>query len=142
MMSLVAKRFDEAKAGKPIQLFKSHRPGIAAGEQKRDFIYVDDATAVVRWLMQTPSVSGIFNVGTGQARSFRDLMTAMFAALGREPAIDYIDMPVALRDSYQYFTQAETGNLRRAGYNADFTPLEAAVKSYVTCYLDRADRYR
>jgi ADP-L-glycero-D-manno-heptose 6-epimerase len=142
MMSLVAKRFDEAKAGKPIQLFKSHRPGIAAGEQKRDFIYVDDATAVVRWLMQTPSVSGIFNVGTGQARSFRDLMTAMFAALGREPAIDYIDMPAALRDSYQYFTQAETANLRRAGYNADFTPLEAAVKSYVTCYLDRADRYR
>src|ERR1700689_1619512 len=83
----------------------------------------------------TPPRSGIFNVGTGQARSFRDLMTAMFAALGREPAIDYIDMPAALRDSYQYFTQAETANLRRAGYNADFTPLEAAVKSYVTCYL-------
>ncbi|MFY9695361.1 MAG: ADP-glyceromanno-heptose 6-epimerase [Xanthobacteraceae bacterium] len=142
MMSLVAKRFDEAKAGKPIQLFKSHRPGIAAGEQKRDFIYIDDAIAVVRWLLQTPSVSGIFNVGTGQARSFRDLMTAMFSALGREPAIDYVDMPVALRDSYQYFTQAETANLRRAGYNADFTPLEAAVKHYVTCYLDRADRYR
>ena len=83
MMSLVAKRFDEAKAGKPIRLFKSHRPGIADGEQKRDFIYVDDAIAVVRWLMETPAVSGIFNVGTGQARSFRDLMTAMFAALGR-----------------------------------------------------------
>ncbi len=142
MMSLVAKRFDEAKAGKPIHLFKSHRPGIAAGEQKRDFIYVDDAIAVLRWLLETPSVSGIFNVGTGQARSFRDLMTAMFAALGREPAIEYIDMPVALRDSYQYFTQAETANLRRAGYNADFTPLEAAVKRYVNCYLDRADRYR
>ena len=142
MMSLVAKRFDEAKAGKPIRLFKSHRPGVADGEQKRDFIYVDDAIAVVRWLMETPSVSGIYNVGTGQARSFRDLMTAMFAALGRPPAIDYIDMPVALRDSYQYFTQAETGNLRRAGYNADFTPLEAAAKRYVNCYLDRADRYR
>ncbi len=142
MMSLVAKRFDEAKAGKPIQLFKSHRPGIAAGEQKRDFISVDDAVAVVRWLMATPSVSGIFNVGTGQARSFRDLMTAMFEALGRAPAIEYVDMPVSLRDSYQYFTQAETANLRRAGYNADFTPLEAAVKRYVTGYLDRADRYR
>jgi ADP-L-glycero-D-manno-heptose 6-epimerase len=142
MMSLVAKRFDEAKAGRPVRLFKSHRPGIADGEQKRDFIYVDDAIAVVRWLMETPAVSGIFNVGTGQARSFRDLMTAMFAALGRPPAIEYIDMPASLRDSYQYFTQAETANLRRAGYNADFTPLDAAVKRYVNCYLDRADRYR
>jgi len=142
MMSLVAKRFDDAKAGKPIQLFKSHRAGIADGEQKRDFIYVDDAIAVVRWLMETPAVSGIFNVGTGVARSFRDLMTAMFAALRRPPAIEYTDMPAAIRDSYQYHTQAETTNLRRAGYNADFTPLEAAVQRYVTCYLDRADRYR
>jgi ADP-L-glycero-D-manno-heptose 6-epimerase len=142
MMSLVAKRFDEAKAGKPVRLFKSHRSGIADGEQKRDFIYVDDAIAVVRWLMDTPAVSGIFNVGTGQARSFRDSMSAMFAALGRQPAIEYIDMPVSIRDSYQYFTQAETANLRRAGYNADFTPLEAAVKRYVDCYLDRTDRYR
>jgi ADP-L-glycero-D-manno-heptose 6-epimerase len=142
MMSLVAKRFDEAKAGKTIRLFKSHRPGIADGEQKRDFIYVDDAVAVVRWLLATPQVSGLFNVGTGTARSFRDLIGAMFAALGRQPAIEYIDMPAAIRDSYQYFTQAETGNLRRAGYNAAFTPLEAAVKHYVTTYLDRADRYR
>ena len=76
MMSLVAKRFDEAKAGKPMRLFKSHRAGIADGEQKRDFIYVDDAVAVVRWLIETPSVSGIFNVGTGAARSFRDMMMA------------------------------------------------------------------
>jgi ADP-L-glycero-D-manno-heptose 6-epimerase len=142
MMSLVAKRFDEAKAGKPIKLFKSHRDGIADGEQRRDFIYVDDAVAVTRWLIETPAVSGIFNVGTGEARSFRDLMVSMFAALGRQPLIDYIDMPVSIRDSYQYFTQATTDNLRRAGYNADFTPLEAAVKRYVNDYLDRADRYR
>jgi ADP-L-glycero-D-manno-heptose 6-epimerase len=142
MMSLVAKRFDDAKAGKPIQLFKSHRPGIADGEQKRDFIYVDDALAVVRWLMATPAVSGIFNVGTGAARSFRDLMMATFAALGGQGTIEYIDMPVSIRDSYQYFTQAETENLRRAGYNTDFTPLEAAVRRYVNDYLDRSDRYR
>jgi ADP-L-glycero-D-manno-heptose 6-epimerase len=142
MMSLVAKRFDEAKAGKPIKLFKSHRDGIADGEQRRDFIYIDDAVAVTRWLIETPSVSGIFNVGTGEARSFRDLMVSMFAALGRQPLIDYIDVPVSIRDSYQYFTQAKTDNLRRAGYNADFTPLEAAVKRYVNDYLDRADRYR
>jgi len=142
MMSLVAKRFAEAKAGQTIRLFKSHRPGIADGEQKRDFIYVDDAVAVLRWLMETPAVSGIFNVGTGQARSFHDLMAAMFAALGRKAAIEYIDMPASIRDSYQYFTQAETANLRHAGYNADFTPLEAGVKRYVERFLDRADRYR
>ncbi len=142
MMSLVAKRFDEAKAGKPVRLFKSYRPGISDGEQQRDFIYVDDAVAVVRWLIDTPMVSGLFNVGTGKARSFRDLITAMFAALGRAPAIEYIDMPAPIRDSYQYFTQAETENLRRAGYNADFTALEDAVRHYVTHYLDRPDRYR
>jgi ADP-L-glycero-D-manno-heptose 6-epimerase len=142
MMSLVAKRFDDAKAGKIIRLFKSHRSGIADGEQKRDFIYVDDAVAVVRWLLATPTVSGIFNVGTGQARSFRDLIGAMFAALGREPAIEYVDMPAEIRDSYQYFTQADTGNLRRAGYNGAFTPLEDSVRHYVATYLDRTDRYR
>jgi ADP-L-glycero-D-manno-heptose 6-epimerase len=142
MMSLVAKRFDEARSGKPVRLFKSHRAGVADGEQKRDFIYVDDAVAVVRWLLDTPTVSGIFNVGTGEARSFRDLITAMFAALGRDPAIEYIDMPLSIRNSYQYFTQAQTENLRRAGYNAHFTTLEEAVRRYVTSYLDRADRYR
>jgi ADP-L-glycero-D-manno-heptose 6-epimerase len=142
MMSLVAKRFADVKAGKPIRLFKSHRDGIADGAQRRDFIYVDDAVAVVRWLMQTPSVSGIFNVGTGQARSFRELMLAMFAALGKAPNIEYIDMPVAIRDQYQYFTQASVENLRKAGYNAGFTPLDEAVNRYVRSYLDQPDRYR
>jgi ADP-L-glycero-D-manno-heptose 6-epimerase len=142
MMSLVAKRFEEARSGKPIRLFKSYRAGIADGEQKRDFIYVDDAVAVVRWLLDAPTVSGIFNVGTGEARSFHDLITAVFAALGREPAIEYIDMPISIRDSYQYFTQAETENLRRAGYNAHFTTIEEAVRRYVTSFLDRSDPYR
>jgi ADP-L-glycero-D-manno-heptose 6-epimerase len=142
MMSLLAKRFDDAKAGKPIRLFKSYREGIADGEQKRDFIYVDDAVAVVRWLMETPSVSGIFNVGTGKARSFRDLMAAMFAALGRPPTIEFIEMPSAIRNSYQYFTQAEVANLERSGYNGGFTGLEDAVRRYVTQFLDRDDRYR
>ena len=142
MMSLVAKRFDDARSGKAIRLFKSHRAGIADGEQKRDFIYVDDAVAVVQWLLETPSVSGIFNVGTGRARSFRDLILAVFQALGRAPNIEYVDTPSAIRDSYQYFTQAEVENLRRAGYQAAFTPLEDAVGRYVTEFLDRADRYR
>src|SRR5262252_398839 len=142
MMSLVAKRFDEANGGKAVRLFKSHRDGVAAGEQKRDFIYIDDAVAVMRWLLGTPSVSGIFNVGTGQARSFRDLMAAMFRALGREPAIDYIDMPAAIRNQYQYFTEAKVENLRRAGYNTGFTPLEEGVNRYVTLFLNQPDRYR
>jgi ADP-L-glycero-D-manno-heptose 6-epimerase len=142
MMSLLAKRFADAKAGKPVRLFKSHRAGIADGEQKRDFIYVDDAVAVVRWLLDRPAVCGIFNVGTGTARSFRDLIAAMFAALGCEPAIEYVDMPVSIRDSYQYHTQAETANLRRAGYDVPVLALEEAVRRYVTCYLDCADRYR
>jgi ADP-L-glycero-D-manno-heptose 6-epimerase len=141
MMSLVAKRFEDARSGKPVRLFKSHRDGIADGEQKRDFIYVDDAVAVVRWLLETPAVSGIFNVGTGVARSFRDLVVAMFRALGKPANIEYIDMPPAIRDQYQYFTQAEIENLRRAGYNAGFTPLEDAVTRYVTRYLSSADRY-
>jgi ADP-L-glycero-D-manno-heptose 6-epimerase len=142
MMSLIAKRFDEAKAGNPVRLFKSYRDGVADGDQRRDFIYVDDAVAVVRWLIETPQVSGVFNVGTGKPRSFRDMMTAMFAALGRAPNIEYIAMPETIRDSYQYFTQASVEKLQRAGYNAGFTPLEMAVKRYVTAFLDQADRYR
>jgi ADP-L-glycero-D-manno-heptose 6-epimerase len=142
MMSLIAKKFDDAKGGRPIQLFKSHRDGIADGEQKRDFIYVDDAVAVVRWMLETPQVTGMFNVGTGKARSFKDLITAMFAAIGRAPNIEYIDMPEAIRDSYQYFTESHVANLQRAGYNAGFAPLEDSVRRYVTQFLDREDRYR
>ena len=142
MMSLVAKRFDDAKAGRAVRLFKSHREGVGDGEQRRDFIYVDDAVAVVRWLMETPSVSGIFNVGTGRARSFRDLISSLFRALGLEPKIEYIDMPENIRGQYQYFTEANVESLLRAGFNAGFTSLEDGVKSYVTKFLNTADRYR
>jgi ADP-L-glycero-D-manno-heptose 6-epimerase len=142
MMSLIAKRFDDAKAGIPVRLFKSHRPGIADGDQRRDFIYVDDAVAVVRWLLEARDVSGIFNVGTGKARSFHELISAMYAALGRSPQIEFVDMPAAIRDNYQYFTEASVANLRRAGYNSAFTSLEEGVKRYVTEFLDRPDRYR
>jgi ADP-L-glycero-D-manno-heptose 6-epimerase len=142
MMSLVTKRFDEVKAGQTVKLFKSHRDGIADGDQRRDFIYIDDVVSVVRWLIETPKVSGLYNVGTGAARSFRDLITATFAALGREPKIEYVDMPASIRNSYQYFTQASVENLRGAGYNAGFTPLEEAVKRYVVAFLDTADRFR
>lgn len=142
MASVVCRVFDDAKAGKPVRLFKSHRDGVADGDQRRDFVYVDDAVAVMRWLLETPSISGLFNVGTGVARSFRDMIVAMFAALGRAPNIEFVDMPAAIRDKYQYFTQSDVEKLRRAGYNAGFTRLEDAVGRYVSDYLDRPDRYR
>jgi ADP-L-glycero-D-manno-heptose 6-epimerase len=142
MMSVLARRFDDVKAGRVVQLFKSHREGIADGDQRRDFIYVDDVVRVVMWLLATPSVSGLFNVGTGKARSFRDLTLAVYAALGASPNIEYIDMPEQIRGSYQYFTQSEVDRLHRAGYNGGFTTLEDAVKAYVGDYLDRPDRFR
>jgi ADP-L-glycero-D-manno-heptose 6-epimerase len=142
MASVLSKVFAGAKAGQPVRLFKSHRDGIADGDQRRDFIYVDDVVDVLRWLLDQSSVNGIFNVGTGKAESFRDMITAMFKAFGRAPNIEYVDMPESIRGQYQYFTQSSVENLRRAGYNAGFTPLETAVAQYVNGYLDRDDRYR
>jgi len=142
MMSVLARRFDDVKAGRTVQLFKSHREGIADGDQRRDFIYVDDVVRVVMWLLAAPSVSGLFNVGTGTARSFRDLMLAAYAALGAKPNIEYVDMPEQIRGSYQYFTQSEVDRLQHAGYNGGFTALEDAVDAYVKAFLDRTDRFR
>jgi ADP-L-glycero-D-manno-heptose 6-epimerase len=142
MMSVLARRFDDVRAGRVVELFKSHRDGIADGDQRRDFIYVDDVVRVMMWLLSTPSISGIFNVGTGKARSFKDLMLSAYAALGMAPNIRYVDMPEAIRGSYQYFTQSDVGRLTRAGYNGGFTGLEEAVGIYVKGYLDRADRFR
>ncbi len=142
MMSVLARRFDDIRAGRVVQLFKSHREGIADGDQRRDFVYVDDVVRVMMWLLATPSISGIFNVGTGKARSFRDLMLSAYAALGTAPNIQYVDMPEAIRGSYQYFTQSNVDRLQRAGYNGGFTALEGAVETYVKDFLDRADRFR
>jgi ADP-L-glycero-D-manno-heptose 6-epimerase len=142
MASVLARRFDEIRSGRPVQLFKSHRDGFADGDQRRDFIYVDDVVRVMMWLLATPAVSGIFNVGTGKARSFKDLMLSAYGALGLKPNIQYIDMPEQIRDSYQYFTQSEIDRLSAAGYNGGFTGLEDAVGQYVKGYLDAADRFR
>jgi len=142
MMSVLARRFDDIRSGRAVQLFKSHRDGIADGDQRRDFIYVDDTVRVMLWLLATPQVSGLFNVGTGTARSFKDLILSAYAALGTRPNIDYVDMPQAIRDSYQYFTQSDVDRLRSAGYNGGFTPLEEAVGLNVEGYLDQADRFR
>ena len=142
MASVLARRFDDIKGGRAVQLFKSHRAGIADGDQRRDFIYVDDVVRVVMWLLAAPAVSGLFNVGTGKARSFRDLILSAYAALGLQSNIQYVDMPEAIRDSYQYFTEARVDRLRGAGYNGGFTPLEDAVTLYVKGYLDCSDRFR
>jgi ADP-L-glycero-D-manno-heptose 6-epimerase len=142
MRSVLCKVFPDAKTGRPVRLFKSDRADIPDGGQSRDFIYVLDAAAVVLWLLDHPRVSGIYNVGTGEARSFRDMILALFTALKREPQIHYIDMPAQLSGRYQYLTQARMERLRAAGYDAPFTPLEAAVEDYVTRFLDRPDPYR
>ena len=142
MMSVLARRFDDIKSGRNVQLFKSHREGIADGDQRRDFIYVDDVVRVIMWLLATKNVNGIFNVGTGTARSFKDLIVSAYGALGTRPNIDYIDMPEQIRGSYQYFTQANVDRLLGAGYNGGFTKLEDAVGAYVKSFLDQPDRYR
>lgn len=142
MINVLAKRFDDLKAGRKVQLFKSHRDGIADGDQRRDFIYVDDVVRVIMWLLSGARPNGIFNVGTGQARSFRELMLAGYAALGLPPNIEYVDMPDNMRAGYQYFTQARMDRLLRAGYNGGFTSLEEAVRLYVTGFLNSGDPYR
>jgi ADP-L-glycero-D-manno-heptose 6-epimerase len=142
MRSVVATAFPAARAGEAVRLFKSHRAGTADGWQQRDFIWVGDCVEVLLWLYDMRHVSGLFNCGTGRARSFHDLVVALFQALGRPPAIDYIEMPEALRPRYQYFTEARTGRLRQAGYEAPFTPLEEGVRLYVTRYLSAEDPYR
>jgi ADP-L-glycero-D-manno-heptose 6-epimerase len=142
MMSVLARRFDDIKAGRGVQLFKSHRDGIADGDQRRDFIYVDDVVRVMMWLLASSNVSGLFNVGTGKARSFKDLILAAYASLGATPNIAYVDMPEAIRGSYQYFTQSEVDRLQAAGYNGGFTALEDAVSRYVKDHLDSVDRFR
>lgn len=141
MASVVSKLHPRVMAGEPARLFKSHRPDYADGGQLRDFVWVGDCVAVMLWLMENSQVSGLFNVGSGKARSFRDLALATFAAAGREPRIEYVDMPEALRDKYQYFTQANMGKLRRAGFTIPFTELEDGVGLYVQDYLATSDPY-
>jgi ADP-L-glycero-D-manno-heptose 6-epimerase len=143
MTSLVAKNYVSITAGEPIRLFKSHRPDFADGEQTRDFVYVKDCVAVMLWLWREAraEVNGIYNVGSGEARSFLDLMRATGTACGRPPVIEYIDIPEAIRPSYQYFTEANMSRLRQAGYNAPFMRLEEAVNDFVSNHLAQPDPY-
>ncbi|MGE0718836.1 MAG: ADP-glyceromanno-heptose 6-epimerase [Alphaproteobacteria bacterium] len=142
MRSVVAKITPGIAAGEPAVLFRSHRPDYSDGGQLRDFIHVDDCVAVMLWLFENPGVSGLFNVGTGRARSFADLAAAVAVAAGRTPRITFVDTPEAIRAKYQYFTEARVDRLRAAGYAGQFTPLERGVASYVRDYLLTDDPYR
>jgi ADP-L-glycero-D-manno-heptose 6-epimerase len=135
MRSLVCKSYADALNTGVIRLFKSYKPEYRDGEQRRDFLYVKDAVAMTLHLAANPAANGIFNIGSGEARTWNDLARAVFAALGREPRIEYIDMPETIRDKYQYFTQADIHKLRAAGYNQSVTSLEEAVRDYVVNYL-------
>lgn len=134
MMSVICKRFRDVRDRGAIGLFKSYRTGYADGGQKRDFIYVKDAVEAVFFLLTHPAANGIFNLGSGAARSWNDLASAMFAAVGKPPRIDYIDMPEEIRPKYQYFTEAKMDRLRRAGFDRPAASLEEAVKDY-SAYL-------
>ncbi len=142
MKSVAAQVWPSVRDGNAVQLFRSYREGIPDGGQKRDFVYVRDVADVVAWLLATPEVNGVFNLGSGQARSFEDLARAVFAAAGQPAQIDYIPMPTAIRDHYQYFTEARMERLASAGYSGAFTSLEDGVADYVRSYLATDDPYR
>ena len=131
MQSLVGKFYPIIEAEGTVTLFKSHNAGYRDGGQLRDFVYVKDCVATVGWLLQNPNVTGLFNVGTGAARSFLDLVNAVAAAVGRPPNVRFVDTPAELRDKYQYFTQADISKLRAAGFDQPFHSLEEGVQDFV-----------
>lgn len=135
MRSLVNKSFAQVMHTGVIRLFKSYRPEYADGEQRRDFLYVKDAVRMTLHLAETPQAAGIFNIGSGKAHTWNELAHAIFSALGREPRIEYIEMPEAIRDKYQYFTEANIEKLQSTGYMLPITPLAEAVRDYVRNYL-------
>jgi ADP-L-glycero-D-manno-heptose 6-epimerase len=140
--SAVFHAFQEAASGGPARLFRSGLPGIADGEQRRDFVHVDDCVAVILWLLENPSVSGLFNVGSGQARSLLDLARVVFAGLGQPERLAFVDMPAHLLDQYQHFTEAPLARLREAGYDRPMMGLEDGVGAYVRDHLMRVDQHR
>ncbi len=142
MRSVAHKTWGQLADGGRARLFRSNRPDIPDGGQKRDFVYVKDCADVVCWLLlERPDVGGVFNVGTGLARSFKDLSLAVHAAMDKEPDIEFVDMPQAIRHSYQNFTQAPVERLRAAGYDRPFTGLEEGVADYVRGHLATKDPY-
>jgi ADP-L-glycero-D-manno-heptose 6-epimerase len=142
MMSVAARSFAGVRRGESMRLFRSLRPDYADGGQLRDFVYVKDCVDVVLWLLDNSRICGLFNVGSGVARSWLDLANALFAANDRPPSIEFIDMPSQLSANYQYFTEARLDRLRAVGYPKPFTTLEAGIADYVHNYLLRSNPYR
>lgn len=135
MRSLVHKAYGQIAATGRVQLFRSHRDDYRDGEQRRDFLYVKDAVAMTLHLATTRSANGLFNIGSGQANTWLTLVDAIFSAIGRERAVDFVDIPEIIRDKYQYFTEANIDKLRAAGYTAPASSLVQAVRDYVQGYL-------
>lgn len=140
--SVIAHIFPLVRDGKQTPLFKSYNPNYKDGEQKRDFVWVGDIVNVICWmLLKAPQVNGLFNIGSGEARTFYDLAVATWTAVGKEPKITFKDMPETLREKYQYFTQADLTKLRAVGYPYEMTKLEDGVRQYVQNYLNKQDMY-
>jgi ADP-L-glycero-D-manno-heptose 6-epimerase len=135
MASVIFHAYKQIRESGEMKLFRSHKKEYRDGEQLRDFIYVKDVVDVMIWMMESREFPGIYNLGTGKARSFNDLVTAVFNSMDRKTNISYIDTPEDIRDKYQYFTEAEMGKLKSAGYTEEFTPLEDGVNEYVQNYL-------
>lgn len=140
--SVIAHIFPVVKADEEVKLFKSYHPDYKDGEQLRDFVWVGDIVSVILWALENKNISGLYNIGTGKARSFYDLAKATWNALGKQEKIGFKDMPVELRGKYQYFTEADLTKLRLAGYTKPMTSLEDGVREYVQNYLNKEDMYR
>ncbi len=141
MISVVKRKFDELQAGGPARLFASDVPGLPDGNQARDFIWVGDVVDALLWLLDQPAPSGLYNLGTGRARTYLDLAHAVCDAMGIPRRVEFTPMPAALQGQYQSFTEARMDRLRAAGYPGQFTPLEDGVRRYVQDYLARPDQY-
>jgi len=141
MRSVVHKAFEQIRANGKVGLFKSYNPDFEHGEQKRDFIYVKDVVDMTIFIYEHGDINGIFNIGTGIARSFNDLVLAAFTAMNLEPEVEFIEMPVEIRKNYQYFTQADIRKLKKLDYNFEIRTLENAIKDYMQNYLLTEDCY-
>lgn len=135
MRSVVHKAFEQIRDTGKVKLFKSMNPKYKDGEQLRDFIYIKDAAEMTLFFLDKPNINGLFNIGTGKARTWNDLVSSIFAAMNKQPRIEYIDLPEHLREKYQYFTEAKVEKLKKAGYNKTILGLEDGVADYVKNYL-------
>jgi ADP-L-glycero-D-manno-heptose 6-epimerase len=141
MRSVVHKAFEQIRDTGKVRLFKSYKPEYSDGGQMRDFVYIKDCVEIMWWLLEHPDVNGIFNLGAGQARTWNDLIRAVYSALGIEPQIEYFDMPPEIHDQYQYYTEANMEKLRSARCPGSFLPLEEAIRDYVVNYLKKPDSH-